>query len=146
MVAFHVPTELTPTVVYDDILPAPVCGVKPVGLPWGRPMIDDSWEKLLNLKTRLLLSSDRAATLADLADEEGVIEVYADDVEQGMFVVAAARMADLLGIVCFRLDVEEGKPQMIFSFGSTHEEAKVRMRRHYEAIRRDVEASPQGTV
>ena len=102
-------------------------------------MIDNAWDKLLCLKTDLVRSSDIPAALAELPDERAVIEVYLDDVEQAMFIVAANRMADLLGIVCFRLDVEDGKPQMIFGFGATVEEAKQRIERAYKARQREVD-------
>lgn len=102
-------------------------------------MADDAWDKLLGLKTDLVRASDIAATLADLPDDHAVIEVYLEDVEQAMFIVAANRMADLLGIEVFRLDVEDGKPQMIVGFGTTVDDARRRIERVYRARHRETD-------
>ena len=45
-----------------------------------------------------------------------------------MFLVAANRMAELLGIEVFRLDGEEGMPQFVLSLGTSVEEGRDRMR------------------
>ncbi len=102
-------------------------------------MVDDAWDKLLALKTDLLRSSDIPAALTLMPDDQAVIDVYLDDVEQAMFIVAANRMADLLGIEVFRLDVEDGRPQMVFGFGTTVENAKKRIERVYAARQHEVE-------
>ena len=97
-------------------------------------MISDSWDKLLGLNTKALLSSDFPAALAGLDADVTIIEVYADDIEQAMFLRAAYTMADLLGITCFRLDIEDGMPQFVLSFGKDIEDARERMRRYYERM------------
>ena len=74
------------------------------------PMIDDCWETLIALKTELRMWPDRAESLAALPDEQAVIEVYLDDIEQDMFILAANRMADLLGIETLRVNIEDGMP------------------------------------
>ena len=61
---------------------------------------------------------DRAEGLAALPDERAVIEVYLDAIEQDMFILAANRMADLLGIETLRVNVEDGMPQFIMSYGT----------------------------
>ena len=96
-------------------------------------MIDDCWEKLIALKTELRMWPDRTEALASLPDERAVIEVYLDVIEQDMFILAANRMADLLGIETLRVDVEDGMPQFIMAFGTTVEDARQRMVRYYEA-------------
>ena len=96
-------------------------------------MIDDCWEKLIALKTELRMWPDRGEGLAALADERAVFEVYLDDIEQDMFILAANRMADLVGIETLRVDIEDGMPQFIMSFGTTVENARARMTRYYEA-------------
>jgi hypothetical protein len=104
-------------------------------------MHHDAWDRLLALKTKLVACDDRQAVRGSMPPDEAVIEVYADDVEQAMFVVAANRMADLLSIACFRVDIEDGQPQMIVSFGSTTEDAKRRIERLLISQQREAELS-----
>lgn len=104
----------------------------------------DCWGKLLGLKTELLFSQDYGATLQALPLDATVIEVYSDDVEQAMFLVAANRMAELLGIELFRLDIEDGKPQFVVSFGVSVKEARERMEAFYEGKQEEVELGLDG--
>lgn len=63
-------------------------------------MLADHWQNLLALKTKLLLLQDKAADLRQLFDEEAIIEVYADDIEHAMFIVATNRLTLILRKVC----------------------------------------------
>ena len=102
-------------------------------------MIDDCWEKLIALKTELRMRPDRAEGLAALPDERAVIEVYLDDIEQDMFILAANRMADLLGMETLRVDIEDGRPQFVMAFGTSTEDARQRMMRYYEAREQELD-------
>ena len=68
-----------------------------------------------------------------------MIEVYLDDIEQDMFILAADRMADSLGIETLRLDVEDGMPQFVMAFGTSAEDARQRIVRYYEAREQELD-------
>ena len=95
-------------------------------------MIDDSWEILINLANGLPKSVDPAAELATHLLEDTIFELYMIDLEIDMFIAAANCIADRYGLAILQVELADGEPEMILSFGVHMDQAKNRFRQYCE--------------
>lgn len=103
------------------------------------------WEMLITLARKLVTTDDRIATLAAESPDATVIELWdMPNVEQEMFVRAAAGMAERLGVAMLRIDVPDARPDVIIAIGTDQEDARRRVTSFYEAKQAEADAGLEG--
>ncbi len=70
--------------------------------------------------------------LSELFWDETVVAVHDDPVAEEMVIAAAHRLADRHGIHLMRVDIEDGSPSMLLSFGRDERKARTRLQRWVE--------------
>ena len=94
----------------------------------------DRFEGLILLARKLDGGNSHASTFENLSVEQTCFSVYDIDQVEEAFLAAANRIADRFRLVLFRLDIEDGVPSFLVSFGIDIDDARVRLTKFVEQI------------
>jgi len=79
---------------------------------------------LAALAGELIRAEDPHRALLRCDPEQVVFELYLPDIEEEMFLAAAHRLVDRMGMTLLRINVPDGRPNLVLCIGSTLDQAR----------------------